>query len=96
VAILFTTPGDTYYGRRSNPNNAKARDRLYEVADELGVAIWDFYQVMGGAKSVDAWVRNGLAAGDRVHLTIKGYRFQGDLLFDALMAEYRRYPAGKR
>jgi lysophospholipase L1-like esterase len=96
AAVLFTTPGDTYYGRRSNPNNAKARDRLYEVADELGIAIWDFYQVMGGAKSVDAWVRNGLAAGDRVHLTIKGYRFQGDLLFDALMADYRRYPVGKR
>ncbi len=96
VSVLFTTPGDTYYGRRSNPNNAKARDRLYEMADELGVGIWDFYQVMGGPKSVDSWVRNGLAGGDRVHLTIKGYRLQGELLFDALMAEYRKYHSGRR
>ncbi len=61
---------------------------MLELAEETDCAVWDFYKVMGGLRSVVKWQNNGLAAKDRVHLTAKGYKLQGDLLFDALMKAY--------
>ncbi len=92
ASVLLTTPGDAYRARRYlNPHNAKVRDLMFQVATETGIAVWDFYTVMGGLRSVDSWQRSQLAALDKLHLTIKGYSFQGELLYDALMNSYRRY-----
>jgi lysophospholipase L1-like esterase len=87
--ILITTPPDHYYLRKySNKNVPKLVDALYELADEEGVALWDFYNIMGGANSIVTWRKNGNARGDLIHLTQEGYFRQGDLLFNALMSHY--------
>jgi len=92
ASVLLTTPGDAYRARRYlNLNNNKVRELLFQVAMESGVAIWDFYTIMGGLRSVDQWLRSQLATADRLHLTPKGYSFQGELLYEALMDAYRRY-----
>ncbi|MCU0449210.1 MAG: GDSL-type esterase/lipase family protein [Bernardetiaceae bacterium] len=96
ASVLFTTPGDDYLYGRHNANIPQARARLYEVADELGTGIWDFFEVMGGPKSINSWVGSSLAHTDRVHLSIRGYRLQGELFFDALMLGYKRYVDSKR
>lgn len=89
ASVLFTAPGDNYRHRKyANYNNLKATLKMYELAEETNCAVWNFYKVMGGLKSVVKWQYNGLAAADRVHLTAKGYKFQGDLLFEALMKNY--------
>ena len=89
ASILLTAPGDNYRQRKyANYNNLKATLKMYELAEETNCAVWNFYKVMGGLKSVVKWQYNGLAAKDRVHLTAKGYKFQGDLLFEALMEAY--------
>lgn len=87
--ILLTTPGDAY--RRSKYHNShvpQIRNIIYEVASEKKLAIWDHYTVMGGARSIYQWYRNGLAQKDKLHLTRKGYQLQGQLLFEALMNAY--------
>jgi len=89
--ILLTTPGDAY--RRSRYHNTHVPQIgkvIHEVASEKGLAVWDYYTVMGGAKSVYQWYRNGLAQKDKLHLTRKGYQLQGQLLFEALMKAYTR------
>ncbi|MCS7018688.1 MAG: GDSL-type esterase/lipase family protein [Cytophagales bacterium] len=92
ASILLTTPGDAYRARRYiNLNNNKVREMILQVAAETGVAVWDFYTVMGGLRSVDHWLRSQLATADRLHLTPKGYAFQGELLYEAMMDAYRRY-----
>ncbi len=92
TSVLLTTPGDAYRARRYlNPHNNKVRELIFQVATESGVSVWDFYTVMGGLRSVDQWQRSQLATADRLHLTPKGYAFQGELLYDALMDAYRRY-----
>lgn len=43
------------------------------VASRMGALFVDRRQAMGGAGSIEAWLGEGLAAGDRVHLTGPGY-----------------------
>jgi lysophospholipase L1-like esterase len=89
ASVLLTAPGDCYRSRKyPNPNTAKAVSQIFNLAEETGSAFWNFYLVMGGYRSVVKWQYSGLATKDRIHLTGKGYKLQGELLFDALMRDY--------
>ena len=91
TAILLTAPGDSNRRRRKpNPNNKKAEESIFSVAEENDTAVWDFYAVMGGARSIKKWFKSGLSSRDRVHLTKRGYELQGTLLYDALMGSYQK------
>ncbi len=97
ASLLLTGPGDCY--RRSkypNPNNAKATQQLLDLAEETGSGAWNFYEVMGGMRSIQQWYANGLAAGDRIHLTRKGYQLQGTLLYEALINDYYTYSSEQK
>lgn len=90
TSILIISPADSYLWRRHvNLNNEKARQQILELSEEMNVAVWDFFEVMGGLKSIDKWVQNNLAAKDRLHFTPKGYEFQGELLFNAIDNAYK-------
>ncbi len=92
TAILLTTPADNYRRRRyPNKNNEKARQAIFEVAREMGLAVWDLYDVMGGFQSINEWYRNGLAQRDKLHFTGRGYALQGELLFQAIDKSFRQY-----
>lgn len=87
ASILLTTPGDTF--RNGKPNDARtsaAARVIRQLAEETGCAVWDFYAVMGGPKSITDWANVGLAQRDYVHYTTRGYTLQGDLLNVALRA----------
>jgi len=92
ASLLLTGPGDCYRGRKyANLNNAKAAKQLLELAEETGSGFWNFYEVMGGLRSIQQWYAGGLAAADKIHLTRKGYTLQGTLLYEALMNDYYSY-----
>jgi lysophospholipase L1-like esterase len=94
ASILLTTPGDSYRSRKyTNYNNAKATKQILDLAEETGCAVWNFYEIMGGLRSVNQWYANGLATKDKIHLTKKGYTLQGDLLYEALKHDYIKYTA---
>jgi lysophospholipase L1-like esterase len=96
TSILITTPSDSYlWRRRVNLNNEKARQQILELTEEMNLAVWDFFEVMGGLKSIDKWVQNNLAAKDKLHFTPKGYEYQGELLFSALDNSYKEYSSLK-
>jgi lysophospholipase L1-like esterase len=96
VSILLTTPADCGLpGGRPNPSNQAAVKVMYEIAEETDIAIWNLYEIMGGFGSVNHWLKQGLSAFDRVHFTAKGYRLQGDLLYDALIQSYADYSLQK-
>lgn len=88
-AILLTVPNDSYYRRRyANPNTVKAEEIILELAKEYDMAVWNFYQVMGGFKSSQKWYRKGLMPRDRIHFTRKGYHIKSDLLMKAFVTEW--------
>ncbi len=92
VAILLTTPADSYRKRKfPNPNMIKAGQAIIKVANKNNCAVWDLHKVMGGYMSMKKWISAGLAGGDKVHFTNKGYALQGDLLFNAFLKSYDYY-----
>jgi len=93
VPIILTTAGDNYrYRRHPNPNNKKVSEICHALSEQFSnVAVWDFYEVMGGYKSVVYWQAAGLGRRDKIHLSQKGYKHQGELFFEALMRAYEGY-----
>jgi lysophospholipase L1-like esterase len=89
AAILLTTPGDHRIKKSAINESAKiASDILKQKAQAHHISYWDFYSVMGGAGSIDAWRYFGMAHTDFLHLTQKGYTYQGQLLFNAFLKSY--------
>lgn len=92
-ALLFITNNDSYryVSRRRMAPNANGRlvqKAFYDLAEEYDAGVWDLFDIMGGYGSVDAWEDEGLVRRDRIHFTRMGYELLGDLLYNALMADY--------
>ncbi|MEA3496511.1 MAG: GDSL-type esterase/lipase family protein [Bacteroidota bacterium] len=92
IPILITTPGDSYRRRRYlNYNMEKAGKVLMDVAEKRDVAVWDFYNIMGGLNAISLWYHSGLTARDKLHFNKYGYLLQGDLLFNAFVKSYDNF-----
>lgn len=72
---------------------AQMRALEMRLAQDLGLAFWDWQGAMGGACSSTAWVAQGLQRGDHVHFTTEGGRRLGAMLAHALDAA-RATPGG--
>lgn len=57
----------------------------------MGCAFIDLREEMGGAGSIEQWVKAGAAQADRVHLTATGYRLLGDAVFTDIMGSYEAF-----
>lgn len=85
-AILLTVPNDSYYKRKyQNKNTATQQIIINELAQKYQMAVWDFYEIMGGLGSSNRWYKNKLMPHDRVHFTHLGYQIKADLLLNALI-----------
>ena len=92
-ALLLVSNNDSYkkVGRKKyevNPNGLLAEEAFLELGQQHNAAVWDFFDIMGGLKSMATWEKEGLAQKDKVHFTVAGYSLIGDLLFNALMDRY--------
>lgn len=69
-------------------------DQQRAVASAHGCAFWSARDAMGGEGAALRWGRTaGLGAGDFVHVTPKALTILGDLLADALLADYEDWLA---
>ncbi len=96
TSILLTTPNDCALYGKFNKANQEATRVILELASESNCAVWDLFTIMGGLGSINQWLGAGLSASDRIHLSGKGYRLQGDLLYDALVTAYGEYKKNKK
>ena len=87
--FVFITNNDSYkkVGKKYhvNRNALKVRTIMYELADEVGGAVFDQFEIMGGLHSMEQWRIANLAQNDRVHFTKIGYELMGKLLFNAIV-----------
>lgn len=94
-AILFTTNNDSYRRIRRryyvNNNGPIAQKAFFELAEIHNAGIWDFFEIMGGLKSMAEWEKVGLANRDKIHFVSPGYRLMGDLIFNAFITEYMKH-----
>lgn len=75
----------------ANKNGARVQQAMLELAKEFDGAVFDVYSLMGGLGSSAQWVKAGLMQRDRVHFTNQGYQLIGNLLADAIWADYGQY-----
>jgi lysophospholipase L1-like esterase len=85
-AILLTVPNDDYYKRKyKNPNTAVQQQVIMELAEKYHMAVWDFYEIMGGLGSSNKWYQKQLMPRDRIHFTYLGYSIKADFFMDAMI-----------
>ncbi len=90
-SILLTVPNDSFYKKQyANPNTKIAAEVIYELGEKYKMAIWDFYEVMGGYYSSQDWYKNKLMPKDRIHFTQKGYNLKADLLLQAIVNAWEK------
>ncbi len=77
-----------HYG--TNNNILPLRNEILRYGRENGIAVYDWYEVAGGAGASKTWIDAGLFSGDRVHHSAKGYHLMGRLLYEALIDEFGR------
>jgi lysophospholipase L1-like esterase len=95
-ALLFVTNNDSYkkVSRKKyevNPNGVLAEEVFMVLGKKYNGAVWDFFDIMGGLRSMQDWQDEGIAQKDKVHFTSAGYALIGDLLFNALMEKYTEH-----
>ena len=88
LPILLISPNDLYPSRYQRPAEQPEQMAalLSRKAGEHGCGFWDFHKIMGGKGSINQWLRAGMAAKDRVHLSSKGYEVLAELLARAFLA----------
>lgn len=90
-AILLTVPNDSYFKRKyANPRTKLMQSIIYDLAKKYKMAVWDFYQIMGGFNSSQKWYKNKLMPSDRIHFTQIGYRIKADLLLEAIVSSWEK------
>lgn len=84
---LVLAPTDRADTRERTP---LVRDALEQAARAVGCRFWDTYKEMGGQGSILTWRAETppRAAGDGVHLTVRGYRELGDKLAANVLSGY--------
>jgi lysophospholipase L1-like esterase len=63
------------------------------AAIEAGATFWSSYGAMGGAGAINSWASQGLAQGDRVHLTSPGYVRMGSMFYEDISDAFKKYQA---
>ena len=91
-AIVLGVPNDSYFKRRyANPHTATAARVIERLAKKYDMAVWNFYEIMGGLGSAQHWYKNKLMPYDRIHFTAKGYDIKGDLFITAFFDAWDRF-----
>ncbi|MDX2306003.1 MAG: hypothetical protein NW226_24550 [Microscillaceae bacterium] len=78
----------------SYPNIEKIRNAQKKAAFRANCAFWDLYEAMGGKNSMPSWVfakPEALANKDFTHFTSKGASIVSEMLYKALLTEYKRF-----
>jgi lysophospholipase L1-like esterase len=97
AAILITVPNDSYlYRRYVNRNTDEVKKVIEQMAAKYNCGVWDFYTIMGGLNSINAWQQFNLAKRDGIHFTVNGYILIGDLFFDAFLRSYEDHLSEKK
>ena len=82
--IVLTSAQDLFYKGENILSGAEFSAGVRRVAVESGCALWDWFWISGGPRSLRSWRDQGLARKDLVHLTKEGYDRKGLMLYEAL------------
>lgn len=86
--MLLVTPMECQRRSRKgyaiNGNVKSVRDAIVMYGKDNRIPVYDWYKIAGGYRASDKWIGEGLYGRDRIHHTVKGYKVQGFMLYEAL------------
>lgn len=82
--LLLVTPMECQRKGSINTNVKIVSDIIAQYGKDHHIAVYDWYHIAGGDGASRKWIADGLYGGDRIHHTVKGYRLQGFMLYQAL------------
>jgi lysophospholipase L1-like esterase len=99
AAIILTTPPGIYKSYRKkrrtsykpNPLADTVASVLRQYAVSNGLALWDWYTIMGGRDAMGKWKAKGMTDRRYIHFSGKGYAIQGLLMKEAIFESYEKY-----
>jgi lysophospholipase L1-like esterase len=99
AAIILTTPPGIYKSYRKkrrtsykpNPLADTVASVLRQYAVSNGLALWDWYTIMGGRDAMAKWKAKGMTDRRYIHFSGKGYGIQGLLMKEAIVESYEKY-----
>jgi lysophospholipase L1-like esterase len=91
VPVVLVAPPDSEKpgSSKTDPRIASLVKQLAGIADEQKAAFWDLRAAMGGDGAFLEFMKHGLAATDRVHLSREGNILLGQRLLAALFDDVR-------
>ena len=93
----FVVPNDFYlFRRRPNPAMEREETVVKQLVEKYHESMFSIYDIMGGYGSSLTWVKNGLMAYDKVHMTAAGYTFCANMFFNAFLQSYSNYLDAKK
>ena len=92
VQFTLIVPNDYFLLRRHpNPNVELEQKAIMQLVNKYNCSMYSIYDVMGGLGSCITWLKYGLMASDKVHFTVAGYTYTGNLFFNAFLRTYDNY-----
>lgn len=81
----------------SYPNVPAIRNAQKRAAFRAGCAFWDLFEAMGGRNAMVSWVETDppLGSPDYIHLSGRGAKLVGEMLYNAIMNDYQEYKKRK-
>jgi lysophospholipase L1-like esterase len=73
----------------NNSNGKEVQQVMFMLAEKTNSAVFDQFEIMGGATSMLEWEKAGLAQKDKVHFTKNGYVLMGNLFYQAFNAAFK-------
>lgn len=89
--LLLVTPMECQRKGSINTNVKVISNIIAQYGKDHHIAVYDWYHIAGGDGASRKWIADGLYGGDRIHHTVKGYRLQGFMLYQALTNALLKY-----
>jgi lysophospholipase L1-like esterase len=98
-AVILTTPPGIYKSYRKkrrtyykpNPVTETLSEFLKQYAVSNGMAVWDWYTIMGGKEGMSKWKAKKMTDRRYIHFTPKGYEIEGFLLREAIRDSFEGF-----
>lgn len=85
AVIILTSTQDLFYKGKYITAGISFRNLADSMARKHDCLFWNWYDISGGFGQIKRWADEGYASRDYIHLTHRGYKLKGYLLYRSFM-----------
>ena len=85
MLVMLTSTQDLFYKGKYISAAVEFRNLVDSLAKKNDCLFWNWYDLSGGFSQIKKWADEGYATRDYIHLTHRGYKLKGELLYRSFM-----------